>query len=173
MSRPAHVESEQEAVYSQPKRIAFSHPAYRSSRGGRTLFSLWAWDSKDGGLHHGTALLACVLIACNAANGFLATDQEGCMPVMTGVEEVLPYRPEYFFHVPHPRLPTTSQQLPVVSSLSVSSPQVPVLSSTSSHHSATTHHPPSSPTPSLTTHEPSTPLQAAVYKYPVYARFDH
>ncbi|CCG82270.1 protein of unknown function [Taphrina deformans PYCC 5710] len=102
MLRDSVAEPRIDAQYITRRKLTFKHPAYSSSIGGNTILSLWAWDSSDGGIHHGTALLACMLVACNAFDGYLSLDQNGVDPVTQGYDEPLPFRRDnYYFHVPN------------------------------------------------------------------------
>lgn len=98
----------QDARFQKRNKIAFKHPAYRNQLGGNTLFNLWAWDAAEGGLHHGTALLACVVVACNATNGYLCKDEAGLEPITQDMDDILPVRLEYYSHVPDPGLTTAT-----------------------------------------------------------------
>lgn len=67
------------------KSITFRHPGYKLDN---VLFTLPRLDASPqtggaAGVHHGTALLACQIIANNAFDGFLTTDQEGVHRVST------------------------------------------------------------------------------------------
>ncbi|KAH6706520.1 hypothetical protein BKA61DRAFT_616588 [Leptodontidium sp. MPI-SDFR-AT-0119] len=59
------------------KFITFKHPAYSDSYQQSSLLQLYAWDTQDGGLHAGTALLACAIVACNAQDGYLTRHRDG------------------------------------------------------------------------------------------------
>lgn len=100
--RSPHAGLPPDPLYRTRRKISFKHPGYYTRHGNNTLFSLFAWDSIDGGLHFGTALLACALVACNAMNGYLSTDLAGHEKVDLGFDDILPLRHEYFFHVPYP-----------------------------------------------------------------------
>jgi len=64
------------------------------------LIELSAFDGPDGGIHHGTALLVCGIIAGNVWDGWLTEGRHG-NKVNLDQEVVLRGR-EYFFHVPWP-----------------------------------------------------------------------
>jgi hypothetical protein len=106
----------QKPQYHQPEKIAFKHPAYCDQLGDDTLFILWAWDLPDGGLHHGTALLACILVSCNATNGYLSKDKAGLEPVPEAFDKDLPVGSAYYFHVPHPDIPSSGCNTPSTAS---------------------------------------------------------
>ncbi|KAL2357354.1 hypothetical protein BJ546DRAFT_802070, partial [Cryomyces antarcticus] len=54
-------------------RVSFHHPAYDSAR----LIELSAFDGPNGGIHHGTALLVCGIIAGNVWDGWLTEGRRG------------------------------------------------------------------------------------------------
>jgi len=78
------------------RRINFHHPAYEPNDD--LLFTLYAWDHEEGGIHHGLAHTACAVIAANRPDGYLSQSREGT-PVAVGIDDVLPVG-DYFFHVP-------------------------------------------------------------------------
>ncbi|KAJ9634235.1 hypothetical protein H2199_009065 [Coniosporium tulheliwenetii] len=84
--------------------IVFKHPGYPEDYEQNVLLQLYAWDSPNGGLHAGTALLACSLIACNAWDGYLTVERDG-QKLDLQDDDILS-APEYYFHVPEP--PTAS-----------------------------------------------------------------
>lgn len=86
--------------------IIFKHPAYPDEYEQNILLQLYAWDSPNGGLHAGTALLACTLIACNAWNGYLTIERDG-LRLNLQEDDVLPAG-EYYFHVPRPSMSMSS-----------------------------------------------------------------
>jgi hypothetical protein len=55
-------------------RVIIRHPAYSDHN---ELLSFNAWDHGHSGVHLGTVLLACQLVACNEFNGFLTKDRNG------------------------------------------------------------------------------------------------
>jgi hypothetical protein len=89
-----------------PPQIIFRHPAYRSTR----LIDLPAFDGSEScpGLHHGTALLICGIIADNKFNGWLSRTRDG-ERLGLGSDGLLPVG-EYYFHVPWPAGPGTEEQ---------------------------------------------------------------
>jgi hypothetical protein len=82
-------------------RIIFRHPAYPEHFSQNVLLSLQAYDHPDGGLHHGTALTACGIVAGNAWNGYFS-ETSGGAPLTLGRDELLVVGKDYYFHVPHP-----------------------------------------------------------------------
>lgn len=83
-------------------RVSFHHPSYDSTR----LIELSAFDGPNGGIHYGTALLVCGIIAGNIWDGWLTEGRRG-NKVELDKEAVLRGR-DYFFHVPWP--PDTSEE---------------------------------------------------------------
>lgn len=92
--------------FSTPPQIIFHHPAYRSTR----LIDLPAFDGNEAcpGLHHGTALLICSIIADNKFDGWLSRTRNG-EKLDLGSDGLLPVG-EYFFHVPWPAGPDTEER---------------------------------------------------------------
>ncbi|KAH0562857.1 hypothetical protein GP486_002530 [Trichoglossum hirsutum] len=82
--------------------IKFKHPGYPEKFGQNILLQLYAWDSPNGGLHAGTALLACAIIACNAWDGYLTVERDG-PKLELQYDDVLPIQ-GYYFHVPRPEV---------------------------------------------------------------------
>jgi hypothetical protein len=85
------------------RRITFKHPGYNEFLNQNELFRMYAWDGDDThglGLHAGTALLACRLVACNTWDGYLTTTSDGVALQLE--QDDLLTETEYFFHVPRP-----------------------------------------------------------------------
>ena len=80
------------------KRIRFRHPHYEDNDDDNIFLDLPAFDHEDGGLHHGTALTACGIIACNTWDGFLTETKNGTR-VQEGHDDIL-MGSEYYFHNP-------------------------------------------------------------------------
>lgn len=78
--------------------ILFKHSGYPVHYDQNVLLQLYAWDSPTGGLHSGTALLACALIACNAWDGYLTIERDG-QKLDLHDDDIL-IAQEYYFHVP-------------------------------------------------------------------------
>lgn len=78
--------------------VIFKHPGYPDEYEQNILLQLYAWDSSNGGLHAGTALLACAVIACNAWNGYLTVERDG--PKLELQDDDVLSAQEYYFHVP-------------------------------------------------------------------------
>ncbi|MCJ1396625.1 hypothetical protein MMC18_009516 [Xylographa bjoerkii] len=88
------------------KTILFRHPGYPPEFNQNVLLRLYAWDSPSGGLHAGTALLTCSLIACNAWSGYLTLERDG-PELILGDDDILSAQ-EYYFHVPSPSAASSS-----------------------------------------------------------------
>lgn len=105
--------------------ISFSHPNYGPR--GRHLFSLPRVDKTRNpdrplGVHHGTALLACRIVAGNAAGGRLCLDRAGEEPVGVGTDEILDgWR--YYFVLDDYRTHTPLAPLPLTTLLTPNSPR--------------------------------------------------
>ncbi|KAK5015469.1 hypothetical protein LTR60_002859 [Cryomyces antarcticus] len=78
--------------------ITFKHPGYPDQFGQNILLTLFAFDHPTGGLHFGTAHLACAIIACNAWNGYFTRTRDGPR-LELGYDDLLVDRVLYF-HVP-------------------------------------------------------------------------
>lgn len=94
-------------------RINFRHPAYGPDD--NPLFTLYAWDHADGGIHHGFAHSACSIFADNRTDGYLSTTCVGDHGerVQAAWDEVLPAAVvDYYFYVPYP--PGRSYILPIL-----------------------------------------------------------
>jgi hypothetical protein len=84
-------------------RINFRHPAYEP--GDDLLFSLYAFDHAEGGIHHGLAHNACSIFADNHTDGYFSRTREGDggERIQAAWDEVLPASAvDYYFYVPHP-----------------------------------------------------------------------
>ena len=79
-----------------PRQVSFLHPALEE--GQNILFSLLGFDSQEGGLHHGTARIACAIIAGNRWDGFLSLQPNGSRIPETDEDVLLSDR--YYFLVP-------------------------------------------------------------------------
>lgn len=77
------------------RRIKFRHPGYAN----QVLIALPAFD--NGGLHYGTALLACAIIAGNRWDGYFKTEVDGDR-LDTAFDTVLTEKSYYFFVPPPP-----------------------------------------------------------------------
>ncbi|KAN0071479.1 hypothetical protein V8E54_010075 [Elaphomyces granulatus] len=63
--------------------------------------SFSTFDTITGGMHHGTLLLACGIIACNRYEGYLSTDAKGEERVEAHNEDVVP-NGKYFYQLQDP-----------------------------------------------------------------------
>ena len=79
------------------RKIRFHHPGYQE-QGQSLLLDLYAYDRDAGGLHYGTAFLACAIVAVNAFNGYLTDTRDGRKLDM-GWDKLL-VKSDYWFHVP-------------------------------------------------------------------------
>ncbi|CAN8105394.1 unnamed protein product [Discula destructiva] len=89
----------QEPVQPPPASISFRHPGYDDAEG--VLFTLPRLDVTTAeqaiaGVHHGTALLACQVIANNAFDGYLTTDRERQHRVSLPLDAIL-LNDDYWF----------------------------------------------------------------------------
>ena len=79
-----------------PREISFLHPALRE--GQNILCTLLGFDSQEGGLHHGTARIACAIIAGNRWDGYLSLQPNGSRIPETDDDVLL--SDKYYFLVP-------------------------------------------------------------------------
>lgn len=78
--------------------ISFRHPGQPLDQGPNKILELPAFD--NGGLHVGTALIACGIIAGNRWDGWL-TKELGGEPLDCDSDAILT-DPSYYFHLPRP-----------------------------------------------------------------------
>ncbi|KAJ9633805.1 hypothetical protein H2199_009218 [Coniosporium tulheliwenetii] len=78
--------------------ITFKHPGYPDQFGQNILLTLFAFDHPSGGLHYGTAHLACAIVACNAWNGYFTRTRDG--PRLELDYDDLLLDRVFYFHVP-------------------------------------------------------------------------
>src|SRR5438034_1295027 len=57
--------------------IKIKHPGYPDQYEQNVLMRLYAFDRQGGGLHYGTALVACGLVAGNAWDGYFTLERDG------------------------------------------------------------------------------------------------
>ena len=76
----------------------FFRPAYPNAS--NLILILHAWDSPSGGIHVGTAWLACAIVACNAWDGYLTKHNNSGRLDYYDDDILLPG--SYDFHVPNP-----------------------------------------------------------------------
>ena len=79
-------------------KIRFRHPGYPDTGNLNVLLTLYAFDHPDGGLHYGTAFLACAIVAVNAFNGYMTETRDGDKLEMEW--DGLLLKKEYYFNVP-------------------------------------------------------------------------
>ncbi len=89
---------------SSQRRVAFHHPSYESTR----LFDIPAFDGESGGIHHGTALLFCGIIADSAWDGWLSETKNGDR-LNLDFDAVLKGT-DYYFHIPPPAGASTQDE---------------------------------------------------------------
>ena len=77
--------------------ITFLHPGYDDRSKQSVLFRLQAFDRNGGGLHFGTALAACRIVAGNSENGFFRLQRDG-PKIDLQHDELLRHKKYYFFH---------------------------------------------------------------------------
>ena len=78
--------------------ITFKHPGYPDMCGQNKLLALFAVDHPNGGLHYGTAFLACAMVAGNARDGFFKETRNG--EKVNAVRDHLLISKSYYFYVP-------------------------------------------------------------------------
>lgn len=94
-------------------RINFRHPAYDPDD--NILFTLYAWDHAEGGIHHGLAHNACSIISDNRTDGYLSRtcDGEHGERIAASWDDVLPSAiSDYYFYVPYPSSMCCTLELP-------------------------------------------------------------
>ncbi|KAL5331527.1 hypothetical protein ACEPPN_001061 [Leptodophora sp. 'Broadleaf-Isolate-01'] len=77
--------------------ITFLHPGYSDRSKQSVLFRLQAFNRDGGGLHFGTALAACRLVAGNSENGFFTHHRDG-PKIDLQYDELLRERKYYFYN---------------------------------------------------------------------------
>lgn len=83
-------------------KIVLRHPGYLEPH--NILLALHAPDAAvGGGIHYGTAFVACAIIACNRWNGYLTRERNGPKLEMA-VDDVL-QSGSYYFHIPDAERP--------------------------------------------------------------------
>ncbi|TKA59822.1 hypothetical protein B0A49_14042 [Cryomyces minteri] len=80
------------------KTITFKHPGYPDQFQQNILLKLFAFDHATGGLHYGTAHVACAMIACNAWDGYFTRARDG--PRLELDHDDLLVDRILYFHVP-------------------------------------------------------------------------
>jgi hypothetical protein len=82
------------------RRINFRHPAYEPDDD--LLFSLYAWDHPDGGLHLGLAHTACAIVGANRYDGYLSESRQSTGTSISSPSGDILRGTDYYFHVPNP-----------------------------------------------------------------------
>ncbi|KAI9824709.1 MAG: hypothetical protein M1819_000804 [Sarea resinae] len=78
--------------------VNIKHPGYPDRYGQNILLSLSAFDQQEGGLHYGTAIVACGLVVGNIWDGYLTRERDGD-PIRLEPDDVLAHA-SYYFHLP-------------------------------------------------------------------------
>ncbi|KAH6677578.1 hypothetical protein B0J14DRAFT_346447 [Halenospora varia] len=78
-------------------RIAFLHPEYDNRSRQSVLLRLQAFDREGGGLHSGTALAACRIVAGNSKNRFFTRQRDG-PKIEFQHDEFLRHKKYYFYN---------------------------------------------------------------------------
>ena len=89
--------------------IRFRHPGYSDDRLQNVLLTMYAFDHPDGGLHYGTAFLACAIIAGNIFDGYLTDTRDG-RKLNLEWDELL-VKKNYYFHA-YPPLDDAAERQP-------------------------------------------------------------
>ena len=89
------------SAFRLPQMIKFRHPGYPSRDHDAPILTLPAFDGDGQGLHHGTALTACAIIADNAFDGYLTETRDSEERILLDYDDLLT-QSEYWFHVPRP-----------------------------------------------------------------------
>lgn len=77
--------------------ITFLHPGYDDRSKQSVLLRLQAFDRENGGLHFGTALTACRIVAGNSKNGFFTRQRDG-PKIDLQPDELLRHQKYYFYN---------------------------------------------------------------------------
>lgn len=78
--------------------IKIKHPNYPDHSKQNVLMVLYAFDRQGGGLHYGTALVACGLVAGNVWDGYFTLDRDS--PRIELRDDDFLLEKSYYFHVP-------------------------------------------------------------------------
>ena len=76
--------------------VRFCYPGYLDEE--NILLMFYAFDHPDGGLHYGTAFLACAIVFVNAFDGYLSEARDGEKLKLEWDDLLL--KNDYYFHVP-------------------------------------------------------------------------
>ena len=93
-----------------PHYITIKHPCFSAKSGSDKFLRFRTFDTETGGLHYGTVILACGIIACNRFDGVLTTDQKGAQTLELDNEDVMPVG-TYYYHLQPPSNLVSNQPL--------------------------------------------------------------
>ncbi|THY38487.1 hypothetical protein D6C98_10355 [Aureobasidium pullulans] len=79
--------------------VTFKHPGYPDQFSQNILLTLHAFDDVRGGLHCGTAHIACAIVACNAWDGYFSRTRDGSNRLNLQHDDLILDKVLYF-HVP-------------------------------------------------------------------------
>ncbi|THW85534.1 hypothetical protein D6D17_09181 [Aureobasidium pullulans] len=79
--------------------VTFKHPGYPDQFSQNILLTLHAFDDVRGGLHCGTAHMACAIVACNAWDGYFSRTRDGSNRLNLQHDDLILDKVLYF-HVP-------------------------------------------------------------------------
>ncbi|KEQ57882.1 uncharacterized protein M437DRAFT_29481, partial [Aureobasidium melanogenum CBS 110374] len=79
--------------------VTFKHPGYPDQFGQNILLTLHAFDDVRGGLHCGTAHIACAIVACNAWDGYFSRTRDGNDRLDLQHDDLI-FDKVLYFHVP-------------------------------------------------------------------------
>jgi HNH endonuclease len=94
----------------EPHYITIKHPCFSAKAGSDKFLRFRTFDTETGGMHYGTVILACGIIACNRFDGVLTTDQKGAQALELDNEDVMPAG-TYYYHLQPPSNPVSDQPL--------------------------------------------------------------
>jgi hypothetical protein len=76
--------------------VTIKHPGYPDELDQNILLRLWGFDRNGGGLHHGTALAACGIVAGNSWSGYFTETRDG-QKLVLGDDDVLTQKEYYYY----------------------------------------------------------------------------
>jgi len=79
--------------------VTFKHPGYPDQFNQNILLTLHAFDDVRGGLHCGTAHIACAIVACNAWDGYFSRTRDGSDRLNLQHDDLI-FDKVLYFHVP-------------------------------------------------------------------------
>lgn len=104
ISAPVHSPASS-GICSSKSTVTLHHPSYEFS----PLIRLSAFDNASGGIHHGTALLICGILAGNIWDGWLTETRDGNRLDVN--KEAALLGKDYFFHTPWPAESSEEQRV--------------------------------------------------------------